>query len=38
MGINLCAAVLERLVQRTLIALDPIDVSKQVRDTGGGRG
>jgi len=29
MGINLCAAVLERLVQRTLIALDPIDVSKQ---------
>ena len=30
MGINLCAAVLERLVQRTLIALDPIDVSKQV--------
>ena len=38
MGINLCAAVLERLVQRTLIALDPIDVSKQVRDTVGGRG
>ena len=29
MCINLFAAVLERLVQRKLIALEPIDVSKQ---------